>query len=183
MELSELPQRSAQAVPASVGGALAARLAGLHTLRRFVLVGATGYIIYQAVLFLMYDWSKFPVLPAKDTSADLLLFTHSDLRLLITTIIAAELSIVGAFLGHNHWTFSDRQVVHNPTWLRFLKYNVKAVVSTMLIVTGVVNVLTIGFGLYHVIAVPLGVLTGFAWNWMWDAQYIWQRAKRSNEAG
>jgi len=183
MEIGELPGRSTAAFPASVGAAILERLPGLHTLRRFVAVGATGYLIYQIVLFLMYDLSLLSFLPAKDTSADLVLFTHSDIRLLITTLVAAELSIIGAFIGHNHWTFGDRDVVYNPVLLRFAKYNAKAVVSTMIIITGVVNVLTVGFGLYHVVAVPVGVLTGFAWNWLWDAQYIWRQAKRSHEAG
>jgi putative flippase GtrA len=181
MELSE-PRGSAQAASATFGGIMRERLARLSTLRRFIIVGGTGYVIYQLVLFLMYDWSLFPFLPAKDTSADLLLFAHEDLRLLITTLVAAELSIIGAFTGHNHWTFGSRAVVANPWWLRFLKYNAKAVVSTMLIVTGVVNLLTMGFGLHHAIAVPVGVLAAFAWNWMWDAQYIWRQAKRSHEA-
>jgi putative flippase GtrA len=183
MELSELPTTSARAAPASVIDALRERVAGLHTLRRFVLVGGTGYVIYQAVLFLMYDLGLVPGLPAKDTSLDLGLFTHDDLRLLITTLVAAELSIVGAFAGHNNWTFRDRSVVPSPSWLRFLKYNAKAVVSTMLIVTGVVNLATVGFGLHHVIAVPLGVGSAFLWNWMWDAQYIWRQVKRPHESG
>lgn len=45
-----------------------------------------------------------------------------------------------------------------------------------------VNVLTVQFGLYHFIAMPLGVLTAFAWNRLWDAQYIWRRANRAHEA-
>ena len=183
MELGGLPRDATATLPASAGTGVFERLSRLHTLRRFVVVGATGYVIYQAVLFLMYDLSLLPFMPAKETSADLMLFTHSDLRLLITTLVAAELSIIGAFIGHNQWTFRDRDVAYNPAWRRFLKYNLKAVVSTMLIVTGVVNVLTVGFGLHHVIAVPLGVLAGFTWNWIWDAQYIWQRAKRPNETG
>jgi len=183
MELGGLPSDATATLPATAASGVLERLWRLHTLRRFVVVGATGYVIYQAVLFLMYDLSLLPFLPAKETSANLLLFTHSDLRLLLTTLVAAEFSIVGAFIGHNQWTFRDRDVEHNPAWLRFLKYNLKATVSTMVIVTGVVNVLTVGLGLHHMLAVPLGVLSGFTWNWIWDAQYIWQRTKRPNEAG
>ena len=183
MELGGLPGDATATLPASAGSGVLERLSGLHTLRRFVVIGATGYLIYQAVLFLMYDLSLLPFLPAKETSASLVLFTHSDLRLLITTLVAAEASIVGAFIGNNQWTFRDRDLAYSPVWLRFLKYNLKATVSTMVIVTGVVNVLTLGLGLYHVIAVPVGVLAGFTWNWIWDAQYIWQGAKKSNETG
>lgn len=38
--------------------------------------------------------------------------------LLITSLVAAELSIVGAFIGHNQWTFRDRETVYNPLWVR-----------------------------------------------------------------
>ena len=182
MELGGLPSDATATLPATAGSGVLERLWRMHTLRRFVVVGATGYVIYQAVLFLMYDLSLLSFLPAKETSADLLLFTHSDLRLLLTTLVAAEASIVGAFIGHNQWTFRDRDVVYNPAWRRFIKYNLKATVSTMVIVTGVVNLLTVGLGLYHMLAVPLGVLAGFTWNWIWDAQYIWQRTKGPNVA-
>ncbi len=158
------------------------RLAGQRTLFRFVVVGAVGYLIYQIGLFIMYDSPLLWFLPAKDTGASLILFTHGDLRLLITSLLAAELSIVGAFAGHNRWTFRSRQVVYNSLWLRFSKYNVKAVVSSIGILTVVVNVLSVQFGLYHVIAAPLGVLMAFTWNWLWDAQYIWRQAKRADEA-
>ena len=183
MELGGLPTRATATLPASAGSNIFERLWRQHTLRRFVVVGATGYVIYQAVLFLMYDLSLLPLLPAKETHADLLLFTHSDIRLFVTTLVAAELSLVGAFVGNNLWTFRDRDVVYSPVLTRFVKYNLKAVISTMVIVTGVVNVLTVGVGLHHMLAVPVGVLAGFTWNWIWDAQYIWQRAKGSNETG
>jgi putative flippase GtrA len=103
-------------------------------------------------------------------------------RLLITTLLAAELAIVGSFTAHTHWTFRDRQVAYKPLWLRFLQFNAKALVSTVLIMTTVVNVLVLRFNLHHYVAVPLGVLAGFTWNWLWDAQFIFRQAKSRQEA-
>jgi putative flippase GtrA len=39
----------------------------------------------------------------------------------------------------------------------------------------VVNLLVVWAGLHHVLAVPVGVLAGFVWNWTWDSQIIFRR--------
>lgn len=145
---------------------------------KFLLVGALGYLIYQALLFLLYDAPILPFLPDKDTSADILFFQHDDLRLLIATLVATEMSIVGVFAGHNTWTFRHRQTVRRPLWLRFGQFNAKALVSTLGILTVTVNILILRFDLYHFVAVPIGVALAFTWNWLWDSQIIWRQAKK-----
>jgi hypothetical protein len=55
-------------------------------------------------------------------------------------------------------------------------------VSTGLIMTTIVNVLVLTFDLHHYIVVPLGVLAGFTWNWLWDSQFIFRQAKGRQEA-
>jgi len=151
------------------------RRPGLRTLGKFLLVGASGYLAYQLVLFLTYDASFLWVLPVKDTEARLIFFTHKDIRLLISTLIAAQMAIVWAFTAHTNWTFRERRVVKRPLWLRFSQFNAKALVSTGGIMTVVVNLLVVWAGMYHVLAVPVGVLAGFAWNWTWDSQIIFRR--------
>ena len=64
------------------------------TLIKFTLVGVLGYILYTGTLFLAYD-APFPFMPAKHARADFGLFTHDDLRLLVGTIVAAQVSITG----------------------------------------------------------------------------------------
>jgi len=163
-------------------GGLAEKLPGFRTLGKFVVVGAIGYLIYQAVVFATYDGEVLWFLPRKGTSFKLGSLKHEDVRLLITTLLAAELSIVGSFTAHTHWTFRDRQVAYKPLWLRFLQFNAKALVSTMVIMTAVVNILVLRFNLHHYVAVPFGVLAGFTWNWLWDAQFIFRQAKSRQEA-
>ena len=145
------------------------------TILKFTLVGILGYLIYQALLFLMYDSPLFPFLPRKGTSADLLLFRHDDVRLLITTIVAAESSIVGVFLGHSLWTFSDWPTAGKPAWLRFLQFQAKALVSTLGILTVTVNILTVEAGLAHYVSLPIGIVAAFTWNWLWDSRFVWRR--------
>lgn len=177
------PKRAAQSLCRSILGELATRLPGFLTLGRFLVVGAVGYLVYQLVVFATYDWSLLWFLPAKGTSFRLAFFRHEDVRLLIATLVAAELSIIGAFTAHTRWTFRNRELAYKPLWLRFAQFNAKALVSTAGIMTATVNVLILRFNFYHYIAVPFGVLAGFTWNWLWDAQFIFRRAKSRQEAG
>src|SRR3972149_9793451 len=91
-----------------------------HTIIKFAAVGALGYVIYTGTLLLLYDLSALPFLPAKDTSVDLLLFTHEDSLLLVTTLISTQASIIGVFIGHSHWTFADWQATRKTRMVRFL---------------------------------------------------------------
>ena len=61
------------------------RLATQSTITKFLIVGAIGYLIYQSVLFAVYDWALFPLLPDKDVSVRIAFFDHGDVRFLIAT--------------------------------------------------------------------------------------------------
>lgn len=172
--------RVAQAQPiqadrlAALWGLIARRLDAHRTLLKFVAVGALGYVIYTGLLFVMYDLSAFPFLPAKDTSLDLLLFTHDDALLLFTTLVGTQASILGVFAGHSLWTFADRPTARKPLWLRFLQFEARALASTLGILTVAVNASVVGLGVHHYLAVPIGLVTAFTWNWLWDSRFIWR---------
>ena len=124
-----------------------------------MLVGLLGYLLYTATLFVTYDLS-LPFMPDKHTSLHLGLFTHSDLRLLIGTIVAAEVSITGGFFARDLWVFTDWSTADTPRWVKFLQYQAKSLVSTLGILTVTVNVLTLEAGFPHYIATPVGVAAG-----------------------
>ena len=155
--------------------ALRAKLRQHSTLLRFVATGVSGYITYQLVFLLMYESPLVWFLPAKGDDISLLAFSHGDARLLITTLVAAELSIVGVFAGHHFWTFRDRATADKPVWLRFLQFNAKASVSSLGIITLVVNLLTLQVGATPYLAIPAGVAVAFLWNWTWDSRFIWRK--------
>ena len=152
------------------------------TLFRFALIGATGYVIYQVVFFLLYDSSLVWFLPDKGESVRLVAFSHSDSRLLISTLVAAEFSIVGVFIGNHLWTFRDRVARGKPIWLRFCQFNAKAAVSSLGIITLVVNLLTLGLDVTPYMAIPVGVAAAFTWNWLWDSRFIWPSTVRRDGA-
>ena len=163
----------------SLGQALRQQLASRIALIRFALVGGSGYLLYQAVLFLMYDSPVFWFLPTKDTSSTILFLEHGDVRLLITTLVATALTLVGVFTGHNLWTFRDRDSVRKPVWTRFGRFVAAASIGAV-IITVTVNVLTVRFDMYHFIALPIGVALAGTWDWLWYSRFVWRRAKKTD---
>ncbi|MEO8457778.1 MAG: GtrA family protein [Chloroflexota bacterium] len=161
----------------SVG--LTGRLSDLYSrhrgLIRYALVGSIGYVIYIAALALMYDLELVPLLPARHSSVDLLLFTHNDSLLLITTLLATEASIVAVFIGHSLWTFAD-VTEHKPLWQRFAQFEARALVSTLGILTLTVNAAVLA-GVQHYVAVGLSIVVTFTWNWFWDSKVVWRKDK------
>jgi putative flippase GtrA len=146
------------------------------TLTKFLIIGSMGYLVYQSVLFAVYDSPLFPFLPDKDVGADLFFFDHGDIRLLIGTLVAMEFGIAAGFTGHHLWTFRDRGT-RKPLLLRFAQFHANQLISALGILTVTVNVLTVQAGFYHFMAVPIGVALAGAWNWTWDTQFIWRRSK------
>lgn len=136
---------------------------------KFFAAGTAAYFVAQGVLFLFYD--VLPVLPAKDTRVDLLLFSHPDVRLLIASALSVEIAIIFKFFVVEHWTFTDRGR-HGWLGARMLKFNIGSVASA-LITLGVVNVLTPVFGLSPYISNTIGAFVGFMSNWAIAAYIIW----------
>jgi len=145
---------------------------------RFASVSGAAYLLYQAVLFLTYDSALLWFLPAKDTRGDIIFLKHPDVRLLIATLVASALTLVGQFAGHDLWTFRDRASLGKPLWMRFGQF-----VATILVGAGIVavtvNVLTVRFDMYHFVALPIGVALVGGWNWLLYSLFIWRRPKEN----
>ncbi len=141
---------------------------------RFALVGGSGFLLYQAVLFLVYDIGLIWFLPAKNTGADIVFVDHGDVRFLLASLVATPVTLVGVFTGHNLWTFRNRAAVHRPLWMRFVQFVATASIGAV-IITVTVNVLTVQYGLYHFVALPIGVALAGVWDWIWYSRFIWRR--------
>lgn len=146
------------------------------TFVKFLIVGSIGYLVNQFALFLLYDSPLFWFLPAKDTGLNFGLFTHPDIRLLISSVLAVETAIVVQFNSHERWTFRDR---HHKGWvlLRFLRFNLTSAVSPIIVVV-TVNTLTPLFGLSPYISNTIGIAAGVTWNWTWNTLVIWPRQEQ-----
>ncbi len=161
---------------ASVSARIEALLTRHATLLRYAAIGFSGYVVYLGLLFVMYDLALFPFLPGKGQAVSLLLFTHSDALLLITTLLAAQASICVVFAGHSLWTFSKAALEQKPLWLRFVQFEVRALASTLGILTVTVNVAVLA-GVHHYVALPTGIIATFTWNWLWDSRFIWRKER------
>lgn len=159
--------------------ALAERFHLPTTLIKFVIVGGIGFIIYQAFFALVYDTPVFWFLPDKHTKASLILFTHSDIRLLIASIVAVEVAIFFQFNSHERWTFRHRDREGNLL-VRFVKFNATSFVSPLIIVV-TVNVMSTQFGVSPYLANFVGVGLGFIWNWTVGSMVIWPHLRKSEE--
>lgn len=146
------------------------------TLIKFVIVGGIGFVIYQAMFWLLYDSPVFWFFPEKDTTTDLLLFHHPDIRLLIASVIGVEIAIFFQFNSHERWTFRHRNREGN-LFMRFVKFNASSIVSPLIIVT-TVNVVSTQWDISPYIANILGVALGFIWNWTVNSLVIWPHFHR-----
>jgi len=157
---------------------LAARLPVSAAFLKFLLVGGVAFVISQAALQFFYD--ILPVLPARDSDFDFGLFTHPDIRLLLASALAVEVAIVFKFYALENWTFRDRPW---RGWgpIRFLRFNVSAIVGSMIIVA-TVNVLTPVFDISPYISLSIGVLFGFLANWAFSTYLIWPLARSETSA-
>ena len=118
---------------------LAERLHVPTTMIKFVIVGGIGFLINEAVLFLLYDGGLLGFVADKHEGIDLGL-ARPEARLLYASIIAVEFAIVCQFNLHERWTFRQRNRDGN-IFVRFLKFNAGSIVSPIVTVL-CVNVLT-----------------------------------------
>lgn len=169
---------------------LAHRLHLPTTFVKFVIVGGIGFLIFQFFLFLLYDSPAFWFLPSQDTSLDLGLFTISDVRLLIASIVAVEIAIICQFNLHERWTFRWRP---RASWIgqRFIKYQLSSIMSPIIVIV-TVNTLTpvlrsaagddsLIFTMAPYISSAIGVLLGFTWNWMLGSLIIWPHQRQADD--
>lgn len=169
---------------------LAHRLHLPTTFVKFVIVGGVGFLIFQFFLFLIYDAPLVWFLPSQDTSADFGLFTLSDIRLLIASIVAVEIAIISQFNLHDRWTFRWRP---RDGWIgqRFIKFQISSIMSPIIVVV-TVNALTpvlrnaaddeslIGT-LAPYMSSAVGVLMGFVWNWTLNSLIIWPHQGKADD--
>ncbi len=169
---------------------LAHRLHLPTTFVKFVIVGGVGFLIFQFFLYLLYDSPVFWFLPSQDISVDLGLFTLSDIRLFIASVVAVEIAIICQFNLHDRWTFRWRT---RAGWIgeRFIKYQVSSIMSPIIVVV-TVNTLTpilrsaagddsVIFTMAPYISSAIGVLLGFTWNWMLGSLLIWPHQRKAED--
>ena len=152
------------------------KAAGYSTLLKFLVVGAIGFVVNQFFLFLFYDTPLVWFLPESGAQAQIPFVTVGDVRLLVASVVAVEISIISNFLFHDRWTFRDRLRKSLP--IRFGQFNLTSLGSPIISVT-TINILTPNFGIHYFISNSIGIALGMSWNWVWNSQFIWRSRRQA----
>mgnify|MGYP006297642353 FL=1 len=122
-------------------------------LPKFALVGASGFLVNQGVLFLAKAIIGIPVAYAG--------------------IIAIETAIISNFLLNNFWTWKDSR--ENSFWSRLAKYH------SVTIVSGGVNygilLLLTHLGMYYLIANMIGIGCGMIINFFFNHFWTFKKSE------
>ena len=152
------------------------RLPVSSTFMKFLLVGGIGFLINEFTLFLLFDSPLAAFLPSRGTTHTLGPLGAIHTRLLISSVLAVETSIVFQFNAHERWTFRLRDL-KGSTALRFLKFNATAAGGAIIAVC-TVYFLTPVFHDRPYVPNAIGTLLGFTWNWSWNTLVIWPQRQR-----
>jgi len=156
------------------------------TLIKFLMVGSVSYLINAFLLGILNrgDLFFFPILnkpllsiiPTEDF-APLLLFVHLD-RLLISSIISIQASIIFNFIFHDNWTFKYRSR-EGPKLRRFLKFNLTSFGSPFIQLASILFFARV-FNLHEQIGLAIGVAIGLFFNYCVNMLWIWKAPQSSS---
>lgn len=159
------------------------RIEKSKTIAKFLLVGGLGYLINSAALGILnrgeiYGYKLFnePLLSSISTfeTATKIGFLSLD-RLLISSVISIELSIISNFMLHENWTFNQRS--HSGSQLvRFLKFNFTSIGSPIIQLISILTFANV-LKLHEQIGLAFGVVIGLFFNYFANMFWIWKPRK------
>lgn len=120
----------------------------LRKIINFGIVGLTGIAVNMIALAILKDY--IPLIGA--------------------SFLAIELSIISNFILNDVWTFREN---NNNTWLnRMLSYN--GVALGGMVINIIVLVMLALFGVWYILANLIGIVLGFAWNFLGNRRLTWK---------
>jgi len=123
---------------------------------KFGLVGISGIIVNQGILIFLKEFAGFP-LP-------------------LASLFAIETAILNNFLWNDLWTFKSvgQQQKISSRWHRLISFQIVSAGGAV-INFAILNVLAYMMGIDYRIANILGILVGFAWNFLVNRRMTWIR--------
>ena len=150
------------------------------TLIKFLMVGSASYLINASLLGILNRGDLFfiPVLnkpllsiiPTEELAPHLL-FINLD-RLLISSIISIQASIIFNFIFHENWTFKYRSREGSKI-RRFLKFNLTSFGSPLIQLASILFFARV-FTLHEQIGLAIGVVIGLFFNYAVNLLWIWK---------
>lgn len=117
---------------------------------RFGVVGASGVVVNNAVLFLLHGLGGWALIPA--------------------SVVAVEAAIVNNFVWNDRWTFSTR----TQTSFRFLRFNLVSL-GGLVVNTGVLAAIVAATGAHYLVANLVAIGVAMAWNFSANSRWTWLR--------
>lgn len=158
------------------------RIERSKTFFKFLIVGAGSYLLNAMALGFFYRGQiyffqifKKPLLyfiPAYEQAPRF--FSISIDRLLISSIISIEISIIFNFLFHDNWTFRHR-AHEGGVLFRFLKFNLTSIVSPLIQLISILffaRVLLV----HEQVGLAVGVVVGLFANYFLNTVLIWKES-------
>ncbi|MFA5628669.1 MAG: glycosyltransferase family 2 protein [Dehalococcoidales bacterium] len=133
---------------------------------KFSIVGGTGVIVNLGLYALLTRYGGFS--PIDNTSAGILSGN-------IALTISIETSIITNFILNNFFTFSDRNTGGVLSFFkRLLNFNLICLIGA-LIQIGVTNLFAVVFGFHDIVAVLIGIIIAFLWNYLLNNFLTWKK--------
>ena len=147
---------------------------------KFLMVGTLSYLLNATLLGLLNRGQIYfigilskPLLsfiPTSETASKFLFLTVD--RLLVSSIISIESSIILNFILHENWTFKSRS--HQGSILiRFLKFNITSIGSPIIQFTSI-QIAARLLGVHEQIGLAVGVIIGLFFNYAVNLLWIWK---------
>jgi dolichol-phosphate mannosyltransferase len=133
---------------------LAWRTGEVKRLFKFILVGTTGIVVNEGLLYVLTEFAG--------------------LFYLISSVIAVQAAILNNFVWNHLWTFADRRQVKESIWYRLGKFELVSIagkLTNILILFLAVTFLDI----HYLIANLLGIAAGFVVNFTANNIWTWRK--------
>jgi dolichol-phosphate mannosyltransferase len=130
-----------------------------RALVRFALVGASGVLVNEGVLYALTRFLKFPDIPAQ--------------------AIGVELAIISNFLLNDRLTFASAPR-HNSKLSRFAKYNLVSLITFS--VNLIVFALLLAAKVFDIYASIIAIVAAFGLNYFGSSRWAWKAHKQSRSS-
>jgi dolichol-phosphate mannosyltransferase len=121
---------------------------------KFLLVGASGILVNEGLLWLLTEYAH--------------------LVYLLSSAIAIEVSIISNFVLNDYFTFRDRRRPSVSSMSgRLLKFNLVSLAG-LLINLGVLWIFTSVLGVYYLVSNLVGIALAFLWNYFVNSLWTWK---------
>ena len=132
---------------------LMTRTGELRRFIRFCVVGLSGIIVNQGLLWLLTEFAG--------------------LRYYVSALIGIEASIVSNFILNDYFTFADRRTGESKFLMRLLKFNVTCLAGAG-IQYGLLLLFTSVFGIYYLVSNLIAIAVAFLWNYLISSWWTWK---------